>query len=140
FTPVLNTFWPNLGSGRASDGGDTFTITNSVVRSDNLELRSPMMRMQYRGAVDFVGNLDARVEAEPLRNTWVIGPVVSTMLRPISKALEFKVTGNLDQPKAEPVYIPKFFLIPFTPFQSLRELFTDKPSAPLRITPLPPAQ
>lgn len=137
FTPVLNTFWPNLGSGRASDGAATFTITNGVVRSDDLELRSPMMRMQYRGTVDFAGNLAARVEAEPLRDTWAIGPVVSTVLRPISKALEFKVTGNLDQPKAAPVYLPKFFLIPFTPFQSLRELFTEKPAAPPAVTPLP---
>ena len=140
FTPVLNTFWPNLGSGRASEGAATFTITNSVVRSDNLELRSPMARLQYRGTVDFTGNIAARVEAEPLRDTWVIGPVVSTMLRPISKALEFKVTGNLNQPKAEPVYLPKFFLIPFSPLQSLRELFTDKPAVPPQITPLPAAQ
>jgi hypothetical protein len=88
-----------------------------------------MMRLQYRGNVDFLGNLDARVEAEPLRDTWVIGPVVSTVLRPLTKALEFKVTGTLAQPQAAPVYIPKVFLLPFSPFQSLRELFTDKPAA-----------
>lgn len=129
FAPALNSLWPNLGSGRASDGGANFTISNSIVRTDNLELRSPMMRLQYRGSADFAGNLDARVEAEPLRDTWVIGPMVSTVLRPIAKALEFKVTGTLAQPQAAPVYIPKVFLLPFSPVQSLRELFPEKPAA-----------
>lgn len=129
FAPVLNAMWPNLGSGRASDGAATFTISNSIVRTDNLELRSPIMRLKYRGAVDFAGKLDARVEAELLRNTWVIGPVVSTVLWPITKALEYQVTGNLQQPQIEPVYIPKVFLMPFSPIQSLRELFSDKPPA-----------
>ncbi len=129
FAPVLNTFYPNLGSGRASEGSAAFTISNSVVRTDKLELRSPMMRMQYRGTVDFAGKLDARVEAELLRNTWVIGPVVSTVLWPISKALAFKVTGDLRNPQAAPVYIPKAFLMPFSPIQSLRELFTEKTPA-----------
>ena len=140
FEPVLNTFYPNLGSGRASEGSAAFTISNSVVRSDKLELRSPMMRMQYRGSVDFAGKLDARVEAELLRNTWVIGPVVSTVLWPISKALEFKVTGHLRNPQAAPVYFPKAFLMPFSPIQSLRELFTEKPSttnAPPKFMELP---
>jgi hypothetical protein len=128
FTPVLNTLWPNLGSGRASDGGATFTITNGVVRTEDLELRSPMMRMQYRGTVDFGGKLDARVTAELLRNTWGIGPLVSTVFWPITKALEYKITGTLSQPRAEPLYIPKAFLLPLSPIQSIRELFQNKPA------------
>ena len=129
FAPVLNTVWPNLGSGRASEGSATFVITNGAVHSDDLELKSPMMRMQYRGAVDFAGNLHAHVEAELLRSTPVFGPLVSAALWPITKAFEYKVTGTLGQPKIEPLYIPKPLLIPFHPIQSLRELFNDKPAA-----------
>jgi hypothetical protein len=128
FAPVLNTMWPNLGSGRASEGSADFVITNGAVRSDNLELRSPAMRMQYRGSVDFASQLNARVEAELLRNTPVLGPLVSTVFWPITKALEYKVTGSLGAPQIEPLYIPKVFLVPFHPIQSVRDLFSAKPA------------
>ncbi len=128
FAPVLNTMWPNLGSGRASEGSADFIITNGAVHSDNLKLRSPAMRMQYRGEVTFNGNLNARVEAELLRNTPVLGPLVSTVFWPITKALEYKVTGSLGAPQIEPLYIPKVFLVPFHPIQSVRDLFNAKPA------------
>ena len=126
FTPVLDTVYPNLGSGRASDGSATFTITNSVIYTDDLELRSPSMRIQYRGSVDFEGNLNARAESELLRNTAIIGPFVSTVFRPVSKLLEYKISGTLAKPVAEPVYIPKMLMFPLHPFQSLKSLFTEE--------------
>jgi hypothetical protein len=130
FAPVLNAMYRNLGSGRASDGHATFTITNGVVSTDDLELRSPAMRMQYRGSVDLRGNLNARAEAEALRNTAVIGPVVSTMLWPVTKLLEYKVSGTLGHPVAEPVYVPKALLFPLHPIQSIKGIFTsDEPPA-----------
>ena len=99
------------------------------------------MRMQYRGTVDFQGELDARVEAELLRDVWAIGPVVSTVLWPVTKAFEYKVTGSLKEPKAEPVYLlPKIVLIPFHPFRTLRDLLPEdigpiSTNAPPFITP-----
>jgi hypothetical protein len=129
FSPALDTFWPGLGSGRASSGAADFTITDSVIHSDNLELRSPAMRMQYRGTVDFHGNVDARVEAELLRNTWLVGLIVSTVLRPVTKLIEYKVTGQLSHPQSEPVYIPKLFLLPLHPIQTLKGLFQESPPA-----------
>jgi hypothetical protein len=140
FAPVLNAFYPNLGSGRASSGSATFIITNDVVHSDNLELDSPAMRMQYRGTVDFGGTINAHVEAELLRGTWGIGPLVSTVLWPITKILEYKVTGNLSKPKVEPLYLPKALLIPFHPIQSIKELMPDNSqnNAPARFQDPPP--
>jgi uncharacterized protein YhdP len=125
FAPVLDTLYPNLGSGRASDGTATFAITNSVILTDDLELRSPTMRIQYKGTVDFDGKLNARAEAELLRNTAVIGPLVSTVLWPVSKLLEYKIQGTLSKPDPKPVYIPKAFLFPLHPFQSLKSMFND---------------
>ena len=55
-------------------------IRNGVIRSDDLETRSPAMRLEYRGNVDLEGHLNARVEAELFRDMWAIGPVVSTVL------------------------------------------------------------
>jgi AsmA-like C-terminal region len=135
FAPVLNAVYPNLGSGRASSGSASFTITNSVVRSEDLLLNSPAMRLDYRGTVDFDGRLNARVEAGLLRDTWGIGPLVSTALWPLTKILEYKVTGDLASPKVEPLYLPKALLIPFHPIESFKELLpgrTDPTNAPAK--------
>jgi hypothetical protein len=131
-SPVLNTISPGLGNSRATEASAKFAITNGVIYSDSLEIRTLMMRLQYTGAVDLRENVDARVTAQLLRDTWVVGPLVSTALWPVSKLFEFHVTGTLKNPKSEPVYIPKLLLMPLHPFRSLGELFLsgDSGSSP----------
>ncbi len=127
FSPALNNLSPGLGSSRMGSATCTFQMTNSVLWSEDFEMRAPAMRLAYRGAIDLDGNLDARVEASPLRDMWLVGPVVSTVLWPVSKLFEYKLTGNLDQPKTQPVYIiPKIIQMPFHPFRALRGIFQDK--------------
>lgn len=124
FSQVLDDIVPGLGKSRASEASGTFIITNSVIRSDDLEIRAPALRMKYRGTVDFGGRLDAKVEAELLRDAWVVGRVLSTVLWPLTKAFEYKVTGTLSKPIKEPLYIlPKVLSMPFHPFRSLRQIF-----------------
>jgi hypothetical protein len=124
FSEVLNGMVPGMGSSRASAGTCTYTITNGIIRAEDMEIRSTGMRLQYRGTVDFEGRVNARVEAGVLRDMWLVGPLVSNLLWPVTKLFEFKVTGSLDEPKAEPVYlIPKVMLLPFQlPFHPLRTL------------------
>jgi hypothetical protein len=64
-------------------------------------------------------NVHARVTAQLLRNTWVVGPLVSTVLWPVSKLFEYKITGTLKNPKSEPVYVPKLLLLPLHPIRTL---------------------
>ncbi len=121
-SPVLNTFSAGLGNSRATDAAAGFTMTNGVIYSDSLEIRSAMMRLEYVGTVDLKQNVNARVTAQLLRNTWVIGPVVSTVLWPVSKLFEYRVTGTLKNPKSEPVYVPKLLLLPLHPIRTLEEM------------------
>jgi hypothetical protein len=131
FSAALNAVIPGLGSSRVSGGTATFTLTNSVIHTEDMEIRSPAMRLAYRGAIDFKGRVDARVEARLLRDAWVIGPLVSLVLSPLTKLFEYKVTGTLQEPRKEPLYIPKPFTFPLHPLKSLRELFSEeKPAAP----------
>jgi hypothetical protein len=135
FSDVLNTVKPGMGSSRASAGTCTFIITNGVIRSDDMDIRSTGMRLQYRGTLDFDGQVKARVEAEALRDTWLVGPLVSTVLWPVTKLFEYKVTGSLEDPKAVPVHlIPKVILLPFQvpfhPWKSLRGLFPEDLGVP----------
>ena len=134
-SPVLNTVTPGLGSSRATDATAQFGMTNGVAFSDNLEIRSTMMRMQYAGTVDLQNRVNARVTAQLLRDTWVVGPFLSTALWPVSKLFEYQITGTLRQPQFKPVYIPKFMLMPLHPLRSLEEMLSggaDTNAPPLR--------
>jgi hypothetical protein len=134
-SPVLNTVMPGLGSSRATDATMQFGMTNGVVFSDNLEMRSTMMRLQYAGTVDLQSKVNAHVDAQLLRDTWVVGPLLSTALWPVSKLFEYKISGTLQQPQMEPVYIPKAFFMPLHPIRSLEEMLNngvDTNALPLR--------
>jgi hypothetical protein len=122
-SPALNAVSPGLGSSRATDASAKFTITNGVIFTDSLEIRSTMARLQYVGTVDLKQNVNARVTAQPLRNLWLVGPVIGPLLTPVGKLFEYRVTGTLEDPKSEPVYIPKFLLMPLHPIRSFEEIF-----------------
>jgi len=131
FSDILNGLAPGLGTSRANAADCTFLITNGLIRTDNLEIRSPAMRLQYRGTVDLQGQVNARFEAGLLRDMWLVGPIVSTVFWPVTKLFEYKVTGSVEHPKTEPVYlIPKIILLPFHPIRTLKEMAPQGPSPP----------
>jgi hypothetical protein len=125
-SPLLNTFSSGLGNSRATEATANYIITNGVTFSDSLVIHSTMMRLSYTGTVDMQQNVNARVTAHLLRDVWVVGPLVSTMLWPVSKAFECRVTGNLDRPVATPLYIPfsKVLFAPLHPIRSVEELLS----------------
>jgi hypothetical protein len=136
-SPVLNTLTPGLdvGNSRATDATGRFAMTNGVIYTDSLDIRSLTMRVQYVGTVDLQENVAARAKAQLLRNTPVIGSVVSLLLSPVSKAFECDVTGTLEQPKITPVYLPfpKLLSAPLHPIRSVEQIFaapaTNSPAA-----------
>jgi hypothetical protein len=123
-SPVLNAVTPGLGNSRAKEAAAQFLITNGVITTDSLLIRADSMRLQYVGTVDLQQKVDARVTAQLLRNTPVLGTLVSTVLWPVSKIFECRVTGQLSEPVVTPLYIPKILLVPLHPIRTLEELFT----------------
>jgi len=99
-----------------------------VLYTKNLEILSPPARLHYDGTVDFAGQVNANVEAEMFRDTFLVGPLLSLLTTPVTKVFEYRVTGSLANPKSEPRYIlPKLLLLPLRPFQTIREfLAPDK--------------
>jgi hypothetical protein len=137
-SPVLDSITPGLGSSRANEGSAGFILTNGVISSDNLEIRSAIMRLQYWGAVDLKGSVNAHAQAELLRDTWVIGRVLSLALWPVSKVFEYKITGTLHEPKSEPIFfVPKIVFLPFQALGAVKELIPG--SADSKQTNAPPA-
>ena len=142
FSPVLNAISPGLGNSQAKEAAAKFSITNGVIATDSLEIRSTMTRLQYAGTVDLRGNLNARVNAQLLRNTPVVGPLVSDLLWPVfwtvGKVFEYRVTGTLKNPKSDPVFVPKSFMMmlhPIRSFESLLPADDEFPSSPTNAPP-----
>lgn len=120
FSPVLDALRPGLGSNRVKSGSGNFVISNSVVHTEDLQVRAPAFRLNYAGTVDLDGRLDARVEAEMFRDAWVVGRLFSLALWPVSKAFEANVSGTLAEPKTSLRYFfPKFILAPFRALNAL---------------------
>ncbi|MBI5772704.1 MAG: hypothetical protein HZA89_03050 [Verrucomicrobia bacterium] len=124
FTPVLNAFAPGLGSSRASEAAGTFIITNSVIHTADLEIRAAPVRLHYDGSVDFDTRVNATVTAEMFRDMWLLGRLLSLATMPLTKIFEYKVAGTLAQPKTDPLYVPKLFLLPLHPIKTLKDIFT----------------
>lgn len=123
----LDSISSGLGSSEVSEGSGRFGIRKGVIYSDDLEMRALTMRLQYEGSVDFNGQVDARVRAEPLRDVWIFGPLVNLALWPVTKMFEYKISGTLADPKSEPVYLPtKLLMVPLHPIQTLQGLFTTE--------------
>ncbi|HWY77865.1 MAG TPA: AsmA-like C-terminal region-containing protein [Verrucomicrobiae bacterium] len=138
---LLDAVSPGLGESRASEGAATFTITNSVIRSTDLEIRSPTLRLDYKGTCDFDGQVNADVDAKVGGNIPLFGKVITTVLLPFEKAFECKVTGTLGQPKIELKWLAmKLISMPFQfifhPFSTLESI---APPAQPAATNAPPA-
>ena len=134
-SPVLNTVAPGLGNSRATEASASFVITNRLIYSDSLDIRSTMTRLEYVGTIDLNQNVNAHVTAQLLRDTWVVGPLVSTVLWPVSKLFEYHITGSLKDPRSEPIYVlPKLLLLPLHPIRTLEDIipggdtFSSRPS------------
>ncbi|MEM0173779.1 MAG: AsmA-like C-terminal region-containing protein, partial [Sulfolobaceae archaeon] len=129
FSSILNMISPGLGNSRAKYASASFIVTNGVVYSDDLEIRGTALKMQYKGSVDFNKKVDARVEAEVLSDIWLFGTAIKFLLKPLTKLFIYKVTGTIDEPALEPVYIPKILLAPFQPFKTIKSFIFPKPSS-----------
>ena len=131
-TPVMEGLGEGLGKSRVREGSASYFITNSVIYTADLELKTPTIRMTYVGSVDFDANVDAKVEGAP------ISKLVGFFVTPLTKMYEFKVTGTLSEPKMEPLYIfPKLLMMPFKPFKLFKGLFeSDKKKEP-KTEPVP---
>jgi hypothetical protein len=124
-SPVLNTVVPGLalGNSQAKDAAGRFTMTNGVIYTDTLEIRTAMMRLNYVGTVDLDEIVNARVTAHLLRNAPMVGGLMSLIFTPLSKAFECDVTGTLGEPKIKPAFVPKIFLVPLHPLRSVEDIF-----------------
>jgi len=130
FSPILNAMLPGLGNSRARSAKASFTLERGLIKTDDLAVQAGPVRLQYKGTVAWTGSVEARVEAEILASTPLLGPFLSLALTPLSKVLVYRVGGTLSNPQLEPLYVPRLLLPVLHPFHTLKSLFPSEPPAP----------
>lgn len=122
-SPVFDAVAPGMGKAQFNAGNGIFTLTNNMVDFQRVELISSAMRLDMKGGVDFDGNVDLLLEARPLRDVPLLGPILDLVLAPFTKLFEYKIGGTLGQPEAELRHVPSFLLTPLRPFKILKGVF-----------------
>ncbi len=135
-SPILNAIAPGSGDSRAREASASFLINKGVLDTEDLDIHSSGFRLLYRGTVDSQKRLNARVEANLLRDTPLFGHFLSWMLTPLDKLFEYRVSGTLDKPEMKPVFIPKVFMEMLRPFHTLKQMSQPSQSA----TPVKPKE
>jgi hypothetical protein len=142
---ALNVLSPGLGNNVATAAEGTFTLDAGVLHTQDTGIESKSVRLVFNGACSLTGELDARVVAEVMRRTPIVGPFVSAILSPFAKVFELRLSGRLSDPNVDLAHVP--FLT--TPVGLFKSLFQPGPTNPLppseppgdepESTPSPPA-
>lgn len=134
FSPLFDSIVPGMGQSRFTSGSATFRMTNGLIDTRDFEMKAATMRLQYRGTVDWEGQMDATMEAELLRDVPLVGRMLQFAFTPVTKLLEYRVRGTLGDPEPEPRYIPKFLMTLLKPISILKNLL-PKDDEPVVETP-----
>ncbi|MDB6056988.1 MAG: hypothetical protein JWO95_832, partial [Verrucomicrobiales bacterium] len=130
FSPMLNAISPGAGNSRAYEAKATYAIVNGNIYTDDLEIRATGYRLFYKGSIGLDKHLDAKVEAQLLRDTAVLGPILRYALAPLTKLFEYHITGTINHPMKEPMYVPKFLMMILRPFHTIKQSIGDADKAP----------
>lgn len=128
FSPVLNLFSPGWGYDRAREASADFVMANGVVSSDDCEIRFTGFVLKLRGTVNTKEQINARLEAVLSRQTPLVGSLLSLAFTPLSKLLEYQITGTVNDPVPEPIYVPKFIRVFLHPIKSMKAVL--EPNTP----------
>lgn len=109
FSRHLARIIPGVAFTSQSDFHSVFRIARGRAVTEQAELQGALLTMQARGAYGFDRSLDFVVEAKLLRKG-LIAEVVRLLTLPVTKLLEYDLTGTLSAPQWIPRNMPKELL------------------------------
>jgi hypothetical protein len=108
---LLSRIYPGLGFAAQTDFTSSFQIRNCKVHMDNASLEGSVLSVSGQGDYYFNDVLNVNVQVQLLR-AGLVASVIRAVTFPVTKLLEFNLSGTLDNPRWRPVNLPKeLFLI-----------------------------
>ena len=99
---ALDKVIPDFNLFAQTDGRGSFSLRNGRIYSNDVELLGTLFGVKASGSYSFTGELRFRVEVQLLRG----GPVAAILrlaAKPVTRLLEFRLTGSFEDPKWRPV-------------------------------------
>ncbi|NQU38399.1 MAG: hypothetical protein HQ523_00430 [Lentisphaerae bacterium] len=104
---------PGLGYANQGDLRSTFKIHDGRVETNDAQLLGKLITIQGKGSYAFSKDLNVRVQVLFLKEG-LTAAVTRLLTSPLTKALEFELTGTLKTPRWRPVNTPDRLLRFFT--------------------------
>lgn len=101
---VLTHVIPDFSLFAQTDAHGGFTIADSKVSSEHIQLQGSVFSVQAAGAYGFDHQIDYTMEVQLLRG----GPIarlIRFVTRPVTRLLEFRLTGSFAEPRWRPLSI-----------------------------------
>jgi hypothetical protein len=102
----LSVLVPGLGFVSQGDFRSAFLVRDGYVETEDAELRGDVLSLRGRGRYYFDGRLKFVVEAQLLRHGWV-ADVFRLLTSPVTRLMEFDLTGTVRQPVWTPRNFPE---------------------------------
>ena len=99
---ILDKILPDFNLFAQTDANGHFTIRNSRITSRDIDLQGTMFSVKATGDYFLDGNLNYRVEVQLLRNG-TLATIVRLATLPVTRLLEFRLTGTFEDPRWRPV-------------------------------------
>lgn len=97
---------------RQTDARASFVIKDGKLHSNNIVIEGEVITLTCSGDYHFNGDLDFAVQVKLLKKNTLVGGILQIAMAPVTKMLEFRLTGTFKEPHWRPAYLPKemFFI------------------------------
>lgn len=110
----LSRIFPGLGFATQDEFNASFLIEDQRVYTDDGKLEGAMLGLAANGSYGLVDqDLDFEVEVRLLREQGMASSLLHLVTSPLSKLLQFELSGTLEQPSWRPDNLPKELFLMF---------------------------
>jgi len=97
---------------RQTDARASFVIKDGNIHSDDIIIEGEVITLVCTGDYHLNGSLDFAVQVKLLKKNTLVGGILQIAMMPVTKMLEFRLTGTSKDPHWRPAYLPKemFFI------------------------------
>jgi hypothetical protein len=109
---ILSKLYPGLGYLSQTEFIMPFTVAAGKVKSEEINIKGTVISLKSHGEYQLGGDLNFQTQVQLLRSG-IAAEILRILTFPVTKLLEFRLVGTLDDPRWRPVNLPKELFLQF---------------------------